>query len=68
MGRKQTTIRVSATDHLKVEVGRRVRRGDRIHDGPETDGPATAPLSGTIKSIDFDPGSHEFVIVIAPRA
>lgn len=68
MSTQQTILRVSATYHLKVEVGRRVHRGDRIHDGPETDGPATVPISGVVKSIEFDPGSHEFVIVIAPKA
>ncbi len=66
MSRQETILRVSATYHLKVEVGHVVRRGDRIHDGPESDGPATTPLSGTVKSIDFDPGRHEFLIVIEP--
>jgi Na+-translocating ferredoxin:NAD+ oxidoreductase RnfC subunit len=68
MSEKEAILRVSATWHLKLEVGRKVHRGDRIQDGPETDGPATAPVSGVVKSIEFDPGSHEFVIVIAPPA
>jgi len=66
MSTKETILRVSATDHLKVQVGQAVRQGDRVQDGSETDGPSIAPVSGTVKSIQFNPASHEFVIVIVP--
>jgi Na+-translocating ferredoxin:NAD+ oxidoreductase RnfC subunit len=66
MSTKKTIIRVSATYPLRVEVGDRVRRGEKINEGPETDPTSRAPVSGMVKSIQFDPGGHEFVIVIAP--
>jgi Na+-translocating ferredoxin:NAD+ oxidoreductase RnfC subunit len=60
------TLRVSATWHLTVTVGDTVRPGQKMNEGPETDKPSRAPVSGTVKSIQFDPGPHEFVIVITP--
>jgi Na+-translocating ferredoxin:NAD+ oxidoreductase RnfC subunit len=62
----EVALRVSATWHLTVGVGDVVRRGQKVNESPQTDESSRAPLSGTVKSIQFDPGPHEFVIVIAP--
>ena len=64
MSGQETILRVSATGDLTVRVGDRVRRGQQLSDVPSTDAPSTAPVSGLVKRIQFDPGSHEFVIVI----
>ena len=66
MTTKPVILRLSATYHLNVKVRDRVRRGERLREGPNEDGRFTAPVSGVIESIDFDAGSHEFVVAIAP--
>ncbi len=66
MSHDDIILRVDATWHLTVQVGDRIRRGEKIHEGPPTGEPATAPATGIIKSIHFDAGRHEFVIAIAP--
>jgi Na+-translocating ferredoxin:NAD+ oxidoreductase RnfC subunit len=68
MAMNEITLRVNATWHLTVAVGDAVRRGQKMNEGPDTDESSRAPVSGTVKSIQFDPGPHEFVIVIAPAA
>ena len=62
----EITLRVSATWHLTIEVGDRVHCGQKMNEGPEMDESSRAPVSGLVKSVQFDPGPHEFVIVIAP--
>ncbi|OHB68329.1 MAG: hypothetical protein A2Y77_07595 [Planctomycetes bacterium RBG_13_62_9] len=57
-------MRVDATYDLRIRVGDNVRRGDRIADVPDAQ-ISTAPVSGIVTGIRFDPASHEFVIVIA---
>lgn len=64
----QVTLRLDATWHLTVAVGDTVRRGQRMNEGPETNESSRAPVSGIVKSIQFDPDHHEFVIVIAPAS
>jgi len=61
----EVTLRLDATWHLTVAVGDTVRRGQKMNESPETDESSRAPVSGTVKSIQFDPGHHEFVIVMA---
>ncbi len=65
-GMSEITLHVSATWHLTVGVGARVHRGQKMNEGPEMDQSSRAPISGIVKSIQFDPGPHEFVIVIVP--
>ena len=65
MRRSRTILRVDATYHLHVQVGDRVRRGQKIQEVPDAGTPSVAPVSGTIESIQFDPADHEFVVVIA---
>jgi Na+-translocating ferredoxin:NAD+ oxidoreductase RnfC subunit len=64
MSGQQIILRVEATYDLTVEVGDRVRRGERLSRSPESDATSAAPVAGTVKSIQFDPERHEFVIVI----
>jgi len=49
-----------------VEVGDAVHRGDKIQTVPDTEEAVVSSVSGTVESIQFDSGNHEFVIVIAP--
>ena len=60
----ETTLRVDATHDLRIRVRDNIRRGDRVADAPDAQS-ATAPVSGIVTGIQFDPASHEFVIVIA---
>jgi Na+-translocating ferredoxin:NAD+ oxidoreductase RnfC subunit len=68
MAMNEITVRVSATWHLAVAVGDTVRRGQKMNEGPETDESSRAPVSGIVKSIQFDSGNHEFAIVIVPAS
>jgi len=65
MSTQETILRVDATYDLTVKVGDRVCRGDRLSQNPEAGAVSTASVAGTIRSIQFDPERHEFVIVIA---
>jgi Na+-translocating ferredoxin:NAD+ oxidoreductase RnfC subunit len=64
MSGDETIVRVSATYHLTVQVGDRLRQGEKIQEAAPMD--ETAPVSGIVTSIRFDPGNHEFIIAIAP--
>jgi Na+-translocating ferredoxin:NAD+ oxidoreductase RnfC subunit len=66
MSTRETIVRVDATYDLRVEVGDAIHKGDRISDAPAQQ--AFAPVSGTVKSVEFDPRNHEFVIAILPTA
>lgn len=66
MSEGEVILRADATYPLEVKDGDTVRGGETIQKVPDTDEPIVAPVSGTIKSIQFDPASHEFLIVIAP--
>ncbi|MCX5644545.1 MAG: hypothetical protein NTZ17_07640 [Phycisphaerae bacterium] len=68
MSTEPIVLRVSATYDLNVKVGDRVRLGERLHKGPNEDRHPIAPVSGVVKSIEFDAGDHEFAITIAPAA
>jgi Na+-translocating ferredoxin:NAD+ oxidoreductase RnfC subunit len=67
MSEGEIILRVDATYPLEVTDGDVVRGGEKIQEVPDTDEPIVAPVSGTIKSIHFDPARHEFIIAIAPR-
>jgi len=68
MSENPTILRVSATYSLRVEVGDTVQRGEIIQQVPNDTPRPVAPTSGTIRSIQFDPARHEFVIAIAPAS
>ena len=59
-------LRLDATYHLTVSVGDKIRRGDPLCTGPGPQEERTAPVSGIVRDIQFDPGNHEFVIRIHP--
>lgn len=65
MRTEETILRVDATYNLTVKVGDRVRRGERLSQKRESAALSVTPAAGVIKSIQFDPEHHEFVIVIA---
>jgi len=65
MSETQTILRVDATYDLAVKVGDTIRRGERLSQSPEPGASSKAPVTGVVASIQFDPGRHEFVIVIA---
>jgi len=64
MSGDEAIVRMDATGDLRISEGDRIRRGDKLSDATDAHAP-TAPVSGVVKSIRFDPGAHEFVIVIA---
>jgi len=65
MSTHETILRVDATYDLTVKVGDRVCRGDRLSQNPEAGAVSTASVAGAVRSIQFDPERHEFVIGIA---
>lgn len=65
MSGKQVILRVDATYDLTVKVGDRVRTGERLSRDRLRGAASTAPVTGVVESIRFDPQRHEFVIVIA---
>jgi Na+-translocating ferredoxin:NAD+ oxidoreductase RnfC subunit len=64
MSTHEIILRVDATYDLTVKVGDRINRGDTLSQNPERGAPSTAPATGVVRSIRFDPERHEFVIVI----
>lgn len=63
MIRHEITIRIDATYHPTVAPGDTVFRGQRLCAEP---GEQTCPIAGTVQIVRFDPGNHEFVIVVVP--
>jgi Na+-translocating ferredoxin:NAD+ oxidoreductase RnfC subunit len=59
-------LRIDATYHLTVKPGDRVEQGQRVCDSPASAKTPTAPISGRIEDIHFDPAPHEFIIKIHP--
>jgi len=66
MSARETIVRVDATYDLRVRAGDAVQKGDRISDAPAQQ--VFAPVSGIVRSVQFDPQNHEFVIAILPTA
>jgi Na+-translocating ferredoxin:NAD+ oxidoreductase RnfC subunit len=64
MNRTEITLRADATFGLKVRPGDKIRKGQHINTNREK--AVTSPVSGTVKSVRFDPNHHEFLIVISP--
>jgi Na+-translocating ferredoxin:NAD+ oxidoreductase RnfC subunit len=65
MTEDRVIIRVDATSGTELKVGSEVRQGQRLGSlSDEKD--VICPVSGTIGSIRFDPGAHEFVITVIP--
>jgi len=60
----ETTLRVDATHDLRIADTSRRQYPTGRHDAPDAQD-TTAPVSGIVTGIQFDPASHEFVIVIA---
>ena len=60
----KVVLRTDATFGLKVKIGDKVRRGQKIGTEPSAKCPAASPISGVIKSVSFDPESHEFLVVV----
>jgi Na+-translocating ferredoxin:NAD+ oxidoreductase RnfC subunit len=58
------TLRIDATYGLKIRSGDKIHKGQNI--GTSQKQTTTSPISGTVKSIRFDPDSHEFLIVVSP--
>jgi Na+-translocating ferredoxin:NAD+ oxidoreductase RnfC subunit len=66
MSERETILRVGATYDLTVRVGDKVRQGEYTSAGLGSE--SKAPVSGVVRSIEFDPDDHEFVIAIIPKA
>ena len=59
-------IRVDATERPQIAAGDPVRRGQRLGSRPELDA-VRCPVTGTVRSVRFDPGAHEFLITVIPQ-
>ena len=58
------TLKVDATWGLKIKVGDKIRKGQRISANQEH--AVTSPVSGMVKSVRFDSDNHEFLVVVLP--
>jgi Na+-translocating ferredoxin:NAD+ oxidoreductase RnfC subunit len=65
MNAKQVLVRVDATYRLTVHEGGAVSAGQKLCEASGTNEECICPVSGTIRSIRFDPDHHEFAISIA---
>jgi hypothetical protein len=63
MDPRETVIRIDATWHPTVAPGDTIICGQRVCDEPDA---PTSPLAGTIHSVQFDAGNHEFLVAITP--
>ena len=61
----KVVLRTDATFGLKVKIGDEVRRGREIGTEPDAKCPAASPIRGVVKSVSFDPESHEFLVVVS---
>jgi len=64
MNRSETTLRIDATYDLKIRPGDKIHKGQYISTNQGED--VTSPVSGTVKSVRFDPDNHEFLLVVSP--
>jgi Na+-translocating ferredoxin:NAD+ oxidoreductase RnfC subunit len=58
------TLKVDATYGLKIRPGDKIRKGQHISTSQEQ--VVVSPVSGTVKSVQFEPENHEFLIVVSP--
>jgi Na+-translocating ferredoxin:NAD+ oxidoreductase RnfC subunit len=63
MNRSETTLRIDATYGLKIRPGDKIHKGQCISTNQEKD--VTSPVSGTVKSVRFDPDTHEFLLIVS---
>jgi Na+-translocating ferredoxin:NAD+ oxidoreductase RnfC subunit len=56
---------MEATYDLTAKVGDRVRQGERLSQNSDPGASSAAPVTGIVRSIQFDPEHHEFVVTIA---
>ncbi|MCL0041149.1 glycine cleavage system protein H [Dehalococcoidia bacterium] len=57
-------VRVSAYTGVRTRVGREISKGDLIGVDPGTRDAVLSPVSGVVKGINFDPGSHTLIVDI----
>ncbi|MFZ0033874.1 MAG: hypothetical protein WAK60_02645 [Sedimentisphaerales bacterium] len=63
MNSTEITLRIDATCGLKIKSGDKIRKGQYISTNQEQ--VMTSPVSGTVKSVNFDSDNHEFLIVVS---
>jgi Na+-translocating ferredoxin:NAD+ oxidoreductase RnfC subunit len=63
MSRSETTLRIDATHGLKIRPGDKIQEGQHISTNQEQ--AVMSPVSGTVKSVRFDPDNHEFLVVVS---
>jgi hypothetical protein len=62
---QEVILCVDATYNLTVKLGDTVRQGERLSRDLSPGTLSMAPTTGVVRSVQFDPERHEFVIVIA---
>jgi Na+-translocating ferredoxin:NAD+ oxidoreductase RnfC subunit len=63
MNRSEVTLRIDATYGLKIKSGDKIHKGQYINTNQKD--AVISPVSGTVKSVRFDPDNHEFMIVVS---
>ena len=56
------TLEVEATRGIKVKVGDRVKKGEKIDLVSQVSDPVLSPAEGIVEEISFDDRKHMFVI------
>ena len=57
-------LKADATSGLKVKLGQKVQKGERLGTTPDTNKPLICPAEGVVEKISFNPDEHDFTIVI----
>ena len=59
-------IRVDAAERPQIAAGDPVRQGQPLGSRSDQDS-VRCPVNGTVRSVRFDPGAHEFLITVIPQ-
>ncbi len=63
---KPFTLQVEATSGIKIKVGDRVKKGEKVGLSPGPNNSVLSPREGIVEDIAFDSEKHMFAIRLRP--
>ncbi len=63
---KPFTLQVEATPGIKIKVGDRVKKGEKVGLSPDLNNSVLSPREGIVEDIAFEGAKHMFVIRLKP--